>query len=52
MVKVGEILTEHRALTAGYIIDQLGDVFGDRVTVEVWRRGAAAVDRITGTDLQ
>lgn len=47
MVKAGEILAEHGALTAAYIIDQLGDVLGDRVAVEDWRRVAAAVDAIT-----
>lgn len=47
MVKAGEILAEHAALTSDYIIEQLGDVLGDRVAVEDWRRVAAAVDAIT-----
>jgi len=47
MVKAGEILAEHGALTSDYIIKQLGDVLGDRVAVEEWRRVAAAVDAIT-----
>ena len=46
MVKAGEILAEHGALTSDYIIEQLGDVLGDRVAVEDWRRVAAAVDAI------
>ena len=46
-VKAGEILAEHGALTADYIINQLGEVLGDRVAVEDWRRVAAAVDEIT-----
>lgn len=48
MVKAGVILAEHGEMTADYIIDQLGDVLGDRVAVEDWRRVAAAVDEITG----
>ncbi len=48
MVKAGEILAEHGALTADYIITQLGDVLGDPVAVEDWRRIAAAADQITG----
>ena len=52
MVKAGEILAEHGALTSDYIIEQLGDVLGDRVAVEDWRRVAAAVDRITDARLQ
>lgn len=47
MMKAGEILAEHGALTSGYIIEQLGDVLGDRVAVEDWRRVAAACDEIT-----
>ncbi|PTQ64870.1 hypothetical protein C8J45_102226 [Sphingomonas sp. PP-CE-3G-477] len=47
MVKAGEILAEHGALTSDYIIQQLGDVLGDRVAVEDWRRVAAAVDVIS-----
>jgi hypothetical protein len=47
MVKAGEILAEHGALTSDYIIEQLGDVLGDRVAVEDWRRIAAAVDAIS-----
>ncbi len=47
MVKAGEILAKHGALTSDYIIEQLGDVLGDRVAVEDWRRVAAAVDAIT-----
>jgi hypothetical protein len=46
MVKAGEILAEHGALTSDYIIEHLGDVLGDRVAVEDWRRVAAAVDAI------
>ena len=45
-IKAGRILAEHGALTADYIITQLGDVLGDRVAVEDWRRIAAAVDEI------
>ncbi len=48
MVKAGELLAEHGALTADYIITQLGDVLGDPVAVEDWRRIAAAADAITG----
>lgn len=47
MMKAGEIFAEHGATAADYIIDQLGDVLGDRVAVEDWRRVAAAVDEIT-----
>lgn len=47
MVKAGEILAEHGALTADYIIGQLGYVLSDRVAVEDWRRIAAAVDEIS-----
>lgn len=43
MVKAGEILAEHGALTAVYIITQPGDVLGDSVAVKNWRRVAAAV---------
>lgn len=43
MVKAGEILAEHGALTADYIITQPGDVLGDSVAVKNWRRVAAAV---------
>ena len=46
-VKAGAIVAEHGALTADYIIEQLGDVLDDRVAVEDWRRVAAAVDAIT-----
>lgn len=52
MVKAGEILAEHGALTSDYIIDQLGDVLSDRVAVEDWRRVVAAVDAITASPLQ
>ena len=45
-VKAGSIVAEHGELTADYIIQQLGDVLGDRVAVEDWRRIAAAVDAI------
>ncbi len=48
MVKAGEILAAHGALTADYIISQLGDVIDDNVAVEDWRRVASAVDAITG----
>lgn len=48
MVKAGEILAEYGATAADYIINHLGDVLGDRVAVEDWRRFAAAVDTITG----
>lgn len=34
-------------MTAEYITGQLGDVLGDRVAVEDWRRIAAAVDEIS-----
>lgn len=47
MVKAGEIFAEHGALTADYIIEQLGDVLDDGVAVEDWRRVAAAIDEIT-----
>lgn len=46
MLKAGEILAEHGALTEEYIIEQLGDVLDDQVAVEDWRRVAAAVDQI------
>lgn len=52
MVKAGEILAAHGALTADYIIDQLGDVLGDGVAVEDWRRVAASVDAITNAKPQ
>lgn len=51
MVKAAAILAEHGALTSEYIIDQLGDVLGDRVVVEDWRRVAAAVDTIIKTTI-
>lgn len=47
-IKAGAILAEHGGMTSDYIIDQLGDVLGDRIAVEDWRRIAAAVDQITG----
>ena len=47
MMKAGEILGKYGALTPDYIIGQLGDVLGDRVAVEDWRRIAAAVDEIS-----
>jgi len=47
MMKAGTILAEHGALTSDYIIEQLGDVLGDHVAVEDWRRIAAAVDAIS-----
>jgi hypothetical protein len=47
MVKAGEILAGHGALTSDYIIKQLSDVLGDRVAVEDWRRIAAAGDVIS-----
>lgn len=46
MLKACDILAEHGALTAVYIIGQLGDVLGDRVAVEDWRWVATAVDAI------
>lgn len=46
MMKAGEILAEHGALTSDYIIKQLGNVLGDHVAVEDWRRVAATVDLI------
>jgi len=46
MMKAGEIFAAHGALTPEYIIEQLGDVLGDRMAVEDWRRVAAAVDAI------
>jgi len=46
-MKAGAILAEHGTLTSDYIIEQLGDVLGNRVAVEDWRRVAAAVDEIT-----
>jgi hypothetical protein len=52
MVKAGEIIAEHDALTADYIIDQLGNVLDDRLAVEDWRRVAAAVDKILDARLQ
>lgn len=52
MVKAGAILAEHGALTADYIIEQLGDVLGDRVAVEDWRRIAGAVDAISNATPQ
>jgi hypothetical protein len=47
MMKAGAIFAEHGALTSDYIIEQLGDVLGDHVAVEDWRRIAAAVDAIS-----
>lgn len=43
----GAIVAKHGALTADFIIKQLGEVLGDRVSVEDWRRVAAAADQIT-----
>ncbi|MBD8550336.1 MULTISPECIES: hypothetical protein [unclassified Sphingomonas] len=51
-VTAGAIVAEHGTLTADYINEQLGDVLGNRVAVEGWRRVAAAVDAITDTNLQ
>ena len=48
MVKAGEILAEHGALTVNYILGQLADVLSDRPAAEEWRRVAYAVDKITG----
>ena len=52
MMEAGAILAEHGALTSDYIIEQLGDVLGDHVAVEDWRRIAAAVDAISDTTPQ
>ncbi len=52
MVKAGEIFAEQGALTADYIITQLGDVLGDSVAIEDWRRVAAAVDTIADASRQ
>ena len=38
-----KVLVQHRGQA---VIEQLGDVLGDRVAVEDWRRVAAAVDAI------
>jgi predicted NACHT family NTPase len=46
-VKAGEIVAEHGDLTADYIIGQLGNVLGNCIAVEDWRRIAAAVDIIS-----
>jgi hypothetical protein len=51
-IKAGAILAEHGAMTADYIISQLGDVLGDDVAVQDWRRVAAAVDGISAAALQ
>ncbi len=51
LMKVGEILAEHGALTSDYIIGQLSDVLGDSVAVEDWRRIAAAADAISEANL-
>lgn len=47
MVKAGEILAQHGALTADFIIEQMSQVLDDRIAVEDWRRVAAAIDEIT-----
>jgi hypothetical protein len=52
MMKAGEILAEHGALTSDYIIEHLSNVLGDRIAVEDWRRIAAAADAISEAKLQ
>ena len=47
LMKAGEILAAHGALTSDYIMGQLSDVLGDSVAVEDWRRIAAAADSIS-----
>ena len=46
-LKAGEIVAEHGDLSADYIIGQLGNVLGDCIAFEDWRRIAAAVDIIS-----
>ncbi len=46
-IAAGEIMSEHGAMTADYIIDRLSDVLADPIAVEDWRRIAAAVDEIS-----
>lgn len=48
-IAAGNILAEHGAMTADYIIDKLSDVLDDDIAVEDWRRVAAAVDEITSS---
>ncbi len=47
MMKAGEIIAEHGALTSDYILGQFSDALGNSVAVEDWRRIAAAVDAIS-----
>jgi hypothetical protein len=51
-VKVGAPVAVHGTMTADYIFDQLSDRLDSNVAVEPWRRVAAAVDKITGAELQ
>ena len=44
----GAILAEHGKMTGDYIIHQVTGALNELVAVEDWRRGAAAVDEITG----
>ncbi|MEG3164439.1 hypothetical protein U1701_07515 [Sphingomonas sp. PB2P19] len=47
-----QIVEQHGAGAADYIISQLGDVIEHRAAVEDWRRIAAAVDAIVGENGQ
>jgi hypothetical protein len=51
-VKAGAPVAEHGTKTADYIIDPLSDRLDSNVAAERWRRVAAAVDKITGAELQ
>jgi hypothetical protein len=51
-IKAGAIVAEHGAMTADYIISQLGEILGDEVAVRDWRRVAAAVDAISAASVQ
>jgi hypothetical protein len=51
-VKAGAPVAEHSTMMADYIINQLSDRLDSNVAVEPWRRVAAAVDKITGAELQ
>ncbi len=46
IAQAGAILALHGALTTDYLNEELGDVIGERVAVEDWRRVAAAIEAI------
>jgi hypothetical protein len=46
-LKTAEIVAAHGTMTADFIIGLVGGALGNCITIEDWRRIAAAVDAIT-----